>query len=319
MSTELTKLDREVRRILKSPAGRASLKKFGIDIEVASEEDLKDKSIVAVLCPTYRAPEPQMRDALSGMVDHTRRNNVAVVYSGAPVQSSVVHWSRNWLLSEQLKSGKPWTHVLFIDDDIVIEPDTLERLLSHKKDIVAGLCTRRNDPPVPNIRFYDNSSGDTKQIWEWPENQLIEVDSVGTGLMLISRHAVEQVAQVYFDCLWEKEFWGAPQEIIDKYKAIRLAKFDADKTCYWFRFLPTPKGDIEMGEDIFFCFVAKRYAELPIYVDTAVQPGHLGNYPYAIKDFLPYRDWCIRKAKAEGKYHGADSKPSFIITHEASA
>lgn len=296
--------EKKARQLLLNPAGREALKELGVDVEIVNApEQPKDKPIVAILCPTYRNPEAMMRDSLGAMVTRSREEGITV-YSGPPVQSSVVHWSRNWLLSEQIKSGKPWTHVLFIDDDIVVEPDTLLRLLSHKKDIVAGLCTRRNDPPVPNIRFYDKEEGSTRQIWEWPEDQLIEVDSVGTGLMLLTRHAVEQVAQAYFDCEWEKDFWrlGADNERIKEVQRVRTEKFDADKTCYWFRFLPTPKGDIEAGEDIFFCYVAKTYCEVPVYVDTSVQPGHLGPYPFGIKDFKPYRDLCIERAKREGTY-----------------
>lgn len=296
--------DKKARRLLMDPDGRAALKKYGIDIEVHdAKPEASNKPTVVILCPTYRNPEPQMRDALAGMVRYTQDSGKAIVYGGPPIQASVVHWSRNWLLGEHIKSGKPWTNGLFIDDDIVVEPDHLERLLSHKKDIVAGLCTRRTDPPIPNIRFYDQKTGDTQQIWEWPQGQLIEVDAVGTGLMLLSQHAVEQVAQCYFDCLYEQEFFGLSGVQLEKIKTARLKKFDSDKICYWFRFLPTPNFDIEMGEDITFCFLAKRYCDLKIYADTSVQPGHLGPYPYSIRDFLPYRDMCIEKAKRDGNYH----------------
>ena len=285
------------------PEGRAALKRVGIDVQlVKDEKELAELPIVAVLCPTYRAPEPQMRDALTQAVKYTHELGVATVYSGPPLQTSVVHWSRNGLIAEQLKSGKPWTHVLFIDDDIVIEKDSIVRLLSHKKDIVAGICTRRTDPPIPNIRALNEETGTlSSQIWEWPENELIEVDGVGTGLMLITRHALEQVAQVYFDCLWEKEMYGLDGEKLEAMKKARMGAFDADRICYWFRFLSS-KNSIEMGEDMSFCYVAKRYADLGIWVDTAVQPGHLGNYPYSIKDFLPHRDIEILRAKVNGQY-----------------
>jgi hypothetical protein len=297
-----TKLDKQVKRLLRSPAARASLKRqFGIDVEVVPEQP-KDKPVVAILCPTYRAPEPEMKQALQMMCQATNESGKATVYVGPPCASSVVHWSRNWLVGEHIKSGKPWTHVLFIDDDIVVEPEALLKLLAHKKDLVAGLCTRRNDPPIPNIRFYNKEDGTTRQIWEWPENQLVEVDAVGTGLMLISQHAMEQVAQVYFDCLWERDFYGMTDDRVEKVKAARLKKFDSEKICYWFRFLPTTMGDIEMGEDVTFCWMAKNYCGIPVFVDTSVQPGHLGPYPFGIKDFVPYRDLCIERAKREGTY-----------------
>ena len=293
---------RRVERILMDARGRDALKKYGIEVEVANQKEDSKKPIVVVLCPTYRAPEPRMRDALGEMVRYTHDKGIATVYSGPPVQASIVSWSRNWLVSEQLKSGKPWTHALFIDDDIVCEPDHIEKLLSHKKEIVAGLCTRRNDPPIPNIRFYDKQDGETRQIWEWPENQLIEVDAVGTGLMLLSQHALEQTAQIYFDCLWERDFYGLAGEKLERLKKTRLASFDEKKICYWFRLLPTPKGDTEMGEDVGFCYLAKKYCGLNIYVDTSVQPGHLGSYPFSIRDFVPYRDMCVEKAKRDGTY-----------------
>ena len=294
---------KKVRRILLDPDGRAALKSFGIDIELADPNKKQaDKPIVVILCPTYRAPDPQMQDALGAMVRYTRGKDIATVYAGAPMSASVVHWSRNGLISEQLKSGKPWTHALFIDDDIVVEPDYLERLLAHQKDIVAGLCTRRQDPPVPNIRMFDEATGDFRQIWEWPKDKLIEVGAVGTGLMLISQHALEQVAQAYFDCLWEKEFYGLSDERAQEIKAARLKQFDESKICYWFRFLPAFKTPIEYGEDISFCLVAKRYAGLSSFVDTTVQPGHIGPYAFSIRDFEPYREQCILKAKVSGSY-----------------
>lgn len=294
--------DKKVRRILQDPDGRDALKRFGIDVELHDPSKEEAKPTVVLLCPTYRNPEPQTRDALAKMVQHTNQSGKAIIYGGPPVQASVVHWSRNWLMGEQLKSGKPWTHALYCDDDMVPHEESVLRLLSHKKDIIAGHCTRRNDPPVPNIRFYDKETGDTRQIWEWPEGQVFEVDSVGTGFMLVSKNAMEQVAQVYFDCLYEKEFFGLSGSLLDNLRDARLKKFDSDKICYWFRFLPTPKGDIEMGEDVCFCFLATRYCGLKVFVDDSVRPGHIGNYAYSIQDFLPYRDMCIKRAQQAGTY-----------------
>lgn len=311
----------KVKNILMHPEGRAALKAVGIDVEFVNKEDKKDKPIVAVLCPTYRAPEPQMKDALTQMVQFT--GDKAIVYAGAPIQASVVHWSRNRLITEQLLSGKPWTHILFIDDDIVAERDHLTKLLSHKKDIVAGLCTRRQDPPIPNMLVLNPETGKYDRIWEWPENALIGDNNnigIGTGLMLISRHALEQVAQAYFDALWEQDHYGLSGDKLEAIKKIRLEAFDAEKICYWFRFLGT---GIEMGEDISFCYVATKYCQIPVYVDTSVLPGHLGNYAYSIHDFLPYRNQCIERAKAAGKYRTqeqnlgpVEKEPSFHVTYE---
>src|SRR5258707_5699965 len=97
-----------------------------------------------------------------------------------------------------------------------------------------GLYTRRNDPPIPNIRFWEEELGNFQQIWEWPDQQLIEVGAVGTGFMLITQHALEQVAQAYFDCLWEKEMYGFDGARLEKLKESRVKMFDETKICYWF-------------------------------------------------------------------------------------
>src|SRR5215472_14157970 len=107
--------DKKVRRLLMEPQGRDALKRVGIDVEIADEKAEEAKPTVVILCPTYRSPEPQMQDALRAMVTYTHQKEIARVYSGPPMQSSVVHWSRNGLIAEHIKSGKPWTHVLFID------------------------------------------------------------------------------------------------------------------------------------------------------------------------------------------------------------
>jgi hypothetical protein len=294
--------DKQVKKLLLNPQGRAALKKFGIEVEIAKNNHNEDTPTVVILMPTYRAPEPQTQDALSAMVKHTRESGNVIVYGGAPMQASVVHWSRNMLIGEHLKSGKPWTHALFIDDDMVVAPDALLKLLSHKKDIIGGLCTRRADPPVPTIRFYDEVTGNLEQIWEWPERQLIEVGGIGTGFLLVSKHALEQVAQAYFDCLWEKDFYQVSDEWVAIQRERRLAHFDKTRIAFWFRFLPAKAMAIEQGEDMSFCLMARKYCGIPIFCDTTVQPGHIGNYDFGIKDFLMYRDVCIARAKEAGTY-----------------
>jgi hypothetical protein len=296
--------EKRARQLILNPAGRDALRELGIDVEIASNgHKPEEKPIVAILCPSYRAPEPQMQNALGDMIRFSAEK--AYVYSCPSKGNSVVHWARNNLIIDHLKSGKPWTHVLFIDDDIIVQPDTLVKLLSHKKDIVAGLCTHRQDPPLPNIRLYDEESGKYSQIFDWPQNELIGDHkrlAVGTGLMLISKHALEQVAQAYFDCLWEQETYGLAGEKLEAIKAMRLDAFDKDKVCFWFRFLQAPKAPVEMGEDVSFCHIATRYCDIPVYVDTSITPGHIGLYDFSIKDFLPYRDECILRAKVNGQY-----------------
>ena len=185
------------------------------------------------------------------------------IIAPSQVNSCVIHWSRN----ELLKSRRPDDdYVLFVDDDICIEPDWIERLLSHGKDIVAGLCTRRVDPPEPNHRRWMESIQNYGTVLKWKhDGKLLEVDAVGTGLMLISRKVIEEMAARYHP-----------------------GQYKADGNGWWFEFLKGPWGN-ELGEDISFCLKASRMG-FGVYVDTSVCPMHMGDYNYEISDYLDYQE-----------------------------
>lgn len=259
-----------------------------------------EQPIVACLIPCYKMPHPKMQHAFAAMTDYTIKAG-AKMFSRPIIQSSVVHWTRNALLADLIKSEQPFTHVLFMDDDIVPGPDYLVRMLKHNKDIIAALCTRRQDPPIPNARLYNEEAKRYEELWEFPDG-LVEVGAIGTGMMLLSRHALQQVMEVYLQCLHEKHVYGLSDERVKEMQAARTAAFDEDANGWWFRFLECENGVGELGEDIGFCWAANKYAGLKIYADTTLQPEHMGDYGYGIKDFIEHRNPLIEDAKRKGRY-----------------
>lgn len=193
------------------------------------------------------------------------------------VDACVIHWARNDLLRRRRKDAD---FVLFCDDDIVVEKDTLERLLSHKKDIVAGLCTKRADPPEPVFRQWLDEIQNYGIIMEWPEGKLVEVDATGTGLLLVSRKVIEDVAREFYP-------------------------FSNNGDGFWFEFMKGPHG-AEWGEDVSFCWKARRLG-FRIFVDTSVVPGHIGDYPYGVGDFLYYQE-AVKAAGGFAAFRLAEMK-----------
>ena len=283
--------------------------------KIATRDEMEERAIVATLTPCYHHPEPAMTEAYVQMCDVARQNGIAV-YNGSSIRdSSVVHWSRNQLLGNLIKSKKPWTHVLFIDDDIVAQPDTLVKLIGHNKDIIAGVCTRRNDPPIPNIRHWQEEARNFQEIFEWGTEGLLEVGGVGTGLMLITKHALEQVADAWFHCKFEQEAYGMTPERAEEIMQARLERFDDTGIAMWFDFLPHLKRlDSQYGEDMSFCLMARRYCNIPIFVDTTVTPEHIGDYGYGVKDFLPYRKQVVEEYKNKLIFAAATGKELPPIT-----
>lgn len=266
-----------------------------------------ERPIVACLIPCYKMPHPKMQHAFAALSEYTKQHGVDM-FARPIIQSSVVHWTRNSLIADLIKAKQPFTHVLFIDDDIVPGPDYLVRMLKHNKDVVAGLCTRRQDPPIPNARLYNEADKRFEELWEWPDG-LVEVGAVGTGLMLISRNALQQSMEIYLQCLFEKDVYGQSEERTKAMQEDRTKQFDDDANGWWFRFLACENGAGELGEDIGFCWALRKYAGIKIYVDTTLQPEHMGDYGYGIRDFIDHRDPLIADAKRKGRYM---SPPSLI-------
>jgi len=253
-------------------------------------------AVVDILVPQYRLPQPLMWEATNQMMAfsackctmraiqtaHLSKGRVDPreihhpsecpkgkhdIFMPPRLSSSVIHWTRNVLLEQRRPNCD---YVLFMDDDIVPEPDYLDRLLAHKKDIVGGLCTQRQDPPRPTIRQWMEETQNYGALIEWPHGGLIEVDAIGTGFLLLSRRVIEDVARAYHPKEYAKDGRG-----------------------WWFRFKWGPLGG-EFGEDISFSWKAQRIG-FQIYCDTSVTPGHVGDYPYSIKDFFEHQ-----KAYIEG-------------------
>jgi len=185
---------------------------------------------------------------------------------------SIVSWARNALVKGMAKSTE---FALFIDADMVIEVDTIDRLVAHDVDIVAGLCTKRTDPAIPNMRAINQRTQAFEEMVKWDETRrLIEVPGVGTGVMMIKRHVLEEVAE-----------------------AFHPHQFHHSGDGRWFELLSYPHLDAEAGEDIAFCIKARRCG-FKVWVDTSVRPQHLDYYGYTVEDFFPYQAQKIEQARA---------------------
>lgn len=138
--------------------------------------------------------------------------------------------------------------VLFIDDDMTPEPATLRRLWSTGKDVVGALYYQRLPPFAAaagwvgalrpdgthrkRFREYFVDPGDV-------QGQMMRVDWVGAGLLLVRRRVLEAM--------------GEP----------------------WFKH---PEEDPGLREDMYFS-ARVREAGFEIWVDTSLQPGHMASFP----------------------------------------
>ncbi len=149
----------------------------------------------------------------------------------------------------------------FIDADMGFAPETVDRLLAvadpTDRPIVGGLCfAQKHDgfgdhgalryrltPTVYRMYETDDEVGFVP-IFDYPRDQVIEVDATGAACFLVHRTVLEDLRTIHGD--------------------------------KWFSLISLPKGKngfTEFGEDMSF-FLRAKAAGFPVHVDTGVQTTH---------------------------------------------
>ena len=158
--------------------------------------------------------------------------------------------SRDKAVQMAIQSGAKW--LFFLDSDVIVPPDTLERLIAWNKDVVGGLYVRRHNPPFNEmLRFNPNGPG-LKPIMdgEFADGDLIECDAIATGCMLIKTEVFERLR---------------PFQITIDGQPARPQFF------LWTEYR-LPGGS---SEDFSFCIRARQQG-IQIFCDTSIKCKHAG-------------------------------------------
>lgn len=151
--------------------------------------------------------------------------------------------ARNVGCQKTLELG--YDYCLFLDDDVIPPNDAILRLLSHKKPIVSGLYYRRNNPITPVM--LKNTEAGRNWITEYNVPDLLEVDYVGSGCLLISKEVLMSLPPLGPKCHWFE--WRCDRTDLQSHE--------------------------RMSEDFVFCEHARKHG-YKIYVDTSIQCKHAG-------------------------------------------
>lgn len=157
----------------------------------------------------------------------------------------VVHHAREELARFALERGD-LTHVLWTDDDTLLERDTLLRLLAHKKDFVSATIHMRLPPHNPCIFRWKTELGGFVPAADIVGTGLRTIDASGFGCVLQTVESLRKVAEPRFE-------WGEHE------------RPDGDAS----------KGTFRLGEDMGFTHRLKQ-AGVELYADTDLILGHLG-------------------------------------------
>lgn len=116
------------------------------------------------------------------------------------VNGSEVAMQRQQLVDEALESS--CTHILWIDSDMRFPADTIQRLLSHKKDIVGANYSTRVKPHRP-VAFKSKENLDKRVFLG---EGLEQVFAVGSGLLLVNRTVYENMSKPHYSVEWNENY-----------------------------------------------------------------------------------------------------------------
>lgn len=154
--------------------------------------------------------------------------------------NELIHNARNKLVQEVLDDeyvNLEEDYIFWLDQDIIVGPGTLKKLLSHNKDIVTGLYFQKCPPFYPLIMLRKPgqekvSRGLHDYLHAYPEG-LHKVDAIGFGCVVTKVSVFNRIPKPWFE--WTKD----------------------------------------SGEDIDFCIKAKDY-NIDIWYDSEICCGHMG-------------------------------------------
>ena len=139
--------------------------------------------------------------------------------------------------------------MLFIDADVIAEPDHILRLMAQSgdKDITAGAYPRRRKDKMFFMDLHYDEKGDLEF-----DGSMMRVNRVGTGFMLVRRHVVEALAA----------------------KAdVYLGQDGVGQVANVFQF--QLKDGMFVGEDYAFCDAA-RAEGFKVWLDVEISLPHVG-------------------------------------------
>lgn len=220
-------------------------------------------SSVVIGLPTYGAVSQWLYPSMNKMVEYALKHDVQVLTDGYNTcywaRGSSIPINRYRIVNVGIEAKADY--VLMIDTDMGKLPeDALNRLMQHGVDIVGALYFGKQPPFVP-IASIKDKKGVRTPIYDYKKGDLIEVDGIGFGFVLLRVKMLKDIIERKGD-------------------RPLFAMLDG------------------IGEDYYFCDLAKSFG-YKVYVDPNLEIGHRGEYEYTSRDFNQWR-YEIQKKMDKG-------------------
>lgn len=189
-------------------------------------------------------------------------NEQGIDFNWMIIGRTFVHFARSQACEVAVEGG--FTHILWADDDAIIDPSILPKFLEHDKDIVIAPYPMRKPPHQIGVLssttgdFHDQKSYDNWKLSDLNKG-LVECDGGGTHCMLVKVSALTDI-------------FGSPAAEAEYLDPSESMETESNKGAPYF---VMPK---QGTEDMYFCYRMKcKGAE--IWCDTDIFSPHVGFAP----------------------------------------
>lgn len=173
------------------------------------------------------------------------------------INNQIVTRARN-MLSSIFMENKSFTHMLFIDADIVWNPLDVKKLIDHNLECVIGIYPNKQYKKK-NDKLFLLPSSKVYQPFECKDN-LVRIEYGATGFMLLKREALERIQN-------DIETFNLPSgkdgEMIKLYNYFDCKVINNDY----------------LTEDYYFSYLFNKNGGI-IYADRTIHLRHIGAHEY---------------------------------------
>jgi|688.fasta_scaffold00357_12 FkbM family methyltransferase len=197
---------------------------------------LKKKILIAI--PTARNIEPETFKSIYDQIipeDYQTTFQYFYGYRVDQVRNLIADWA-----------VKGYDYLWAVDADMAFAPDTLQKLLSHNKDVVTGIYRQRKPEQILEV-YENNNTGGVNHIpyYKIQNRGVVEIAACGFGCVLVKSEVFRSI--------------GYPQ----------------------FMYYPALDHSHTISEDIDFCRKAKDKG-FTIWADTSIVCSHIGQTHFNI-------------------------------------
>ena len=165
------------------------------------------KIFVPLICYNHTCNTEYMMSILK-LLNAAKNSNLNISFYPIFFES-LVSRARNAAVAHFLED-KENTHILFIDSDIIFEPEDVFKLIKANKEVVAGIYPKKyivwdRLKQYPESERVDFPIGGQIKM---TEDNFLEMDYLPTGFLLISRTAINKIIKQYPELKYRNDIDG---------------------------------------------------------------------------------------------------------------